>query len=94
MPAATSKKIVGLKYEHGEGLPQLILKGQGILAEEILRKRQFGNAIPVVKDKELLEKLYRLPIDSEISPDLFKIVAVMLAHVFAIDRQQKNEEQA
>jgi flagellar biosynthesis protein len=82
-------KVVGLAYEPGEGLPQIVLKGSGPLAEEILKRgREIGTS--VVRDSELAERLFRLPTDSEIGPELFRIVAVILAHVFALNEHRKE----
>jgi flagellar biosynthesis protein len=85
------KKVVGLQYEVGQGLPQVILKGSGPLAEEILRRRDPVKGPQVVKDEELLKKLYRLPLDAEIGPELYHLVAILLAHVFAIEEKLKGE---
>jgi flagellar biosynthesis protein len=79
------KQIVGLKYDVGEGLPQMILKGSGEAADEILRRRDWMNGPKVVKNAPLVEQLYRLPIDAQIGPELFHLVATVLAHVFAIE---------
>jgi len=86
------KRVVGLKYEVGQGLPQMILKGSGKLAEEILRQRNPFTGPPVVKDAQLLNELYKLPIDATIGPELFELVAVLLAHVFSIEGQIKAED--
>lgn len=94
MNAESPKKVVGLQYEPGVGLPQLILKGSGYLAEEILKRRDPAKGPQVVKDKELLDKLYRLPIDAEIGPDLFHLVAILLSHVFAIEEKMRESKHA
>jgi type III secretion system FlhB-like substrate exporter len=83
-------KLVGLKYEPTEGLPQVILKASGELAEEVLRQRTRAlHAAPVVKNEALLEQLYRLPVDGRIGPELFQVVAILLAHVLSIDAKAK-----
>lgn len=94
MDSESPKKVVGLQYEPGEGLPQVILKGSGYLAEEILRRRDPATGPQVIKDKKLLDKLYRLPIDAEIGPDLFHLVAILLAHVFAIEEKMRETKHA
>ncbi len=58
------KKVVGLKYEPGEGLPQVVVKGSGPAAEEILRRRDASGGPPLVQDSALAAQLYRLPIDA------------------------------
>lgn len=78
------KRVVGLKYERDEGLPRVIVKGHGALAEQMLDRRG-RTGPPVVEDEELLEQLYRLPVDAEIGPELFQLVAALLVHVYAIE---------
>lgn len=86
------KQVVGLKYDVGERLPQVILKGSGKIADEILRKRDLVTGPPVIKDAQLAQQLYRLPMDAEIGPELFHLVATLLAHVFAVDAALKGKE--
>ena len=88
---APIRRVVGLKYEPGAGLPQVVLKGAGPLAEEILARRRARVGAHVVKNEALLQSLYRLPLDAQIGPELFHVVAVILAHVFALEAQLKTE---
>ncbi|MEW8229324.1 MAG: EscU/YscU/HrcU family type III secretion system export apparatus switch protein [Candidatus Thiodiazotropha endolucinida] len=83
-------KVVGLKYEPDQGLPRVILKGGGKLAEEIIAAGERMDGPPLVKDERLLEALYRLPVDGEIGQELFELVAALLVHVFAIDELAKE----
>lgn len=85
-----SRKVVGLEYDPEQGLPRVILKGGGKLAEEIIAAGKRMDGPPLVKDERLLEALYRLPIDGEIGPELFELVAALLVHVFAIDELAKD----
>lgn len=85
------KKVVGLQYLPTKGLPQVILKGCGPLAEEILKQRDAKRSRRVIRDQALLDRLYRLPVDSFIGADLFGLVAVVLAHVFAVDEHLKGK---
>jgi type III secretion system FlhB-like substrate exporter len=85
------RRLVGLKYEPAEGLPQVILKASGRAAEEVLRLRTRAlQAPPVVRNDALLEQLYRLPVEGRIGPELFQVVAILLAHVLAIDAKVKG----
>lgn len=88
------KRVVGLRYRPDEGddaLPEVILKGAGPLAEELLKSRgPHGPA--VVKDEALLDALYRLPLDSAIGPELFQAVAALLAHIFAVEGKMRGEQ--
>jgi type III secretion system FlhB-like substrate exporter len=84
-------RVVGLKYEP-PGLPELIFKASGDAAEEVLRRRRHSaHAAPVMRNEALLEQLYRLPVDGRIGPDLYRAVAVLLAHVFEVEMQLKRE---
>jgi flagellar biosynthesis protein len=85
------KRVVGLQYELGEGLPRVILKGSGKYAEAIIERREALRGPPIVKDEKLLRELYRLPMDSEIGPELFELVAVLLVHVFAVEAREEGE---
>lgn len=86
MSDSSVSKVVGLKYEPGSGLPKVILKGHGRAAEEILNKKaELVDGPQIVNDEKLLEQLYRLPIDAEIGPDLFQLVAAVLVHVYAVE---------
>jgi len=84
-------KVVGLKYELGEGLPAVILKGSGETADSIIDLAKKIQGPEIVEDKELLKKLYRMPIDAEISPELYDLVALVLAHVFTVEEKFKKD---
>lgn len=83
-------KAVGLRYDPGHGLPQLVFKGVGSLADEAVRRSIRMGGPRVVKNAELVNQLYRLPIDAPIGTDLFRAVAIVMAHVLAVD-VKRNE---
>lgn len=85
------RQVVGLKYA-AQDLPRIILKGTGPLAEEILKRRDPQSGPEVIKNEALLQSLYRLPLDSHIGPQLFHIVARVLAHVFALEAKRNGEQ--
>jgi len=88
-------RVVGLKYEAAEGLPEVVLKASGALAEEVLRQRRHAAyAAPVVKNEALLEQLYRLPVEGKIGPELFKVVAILIAHVLAVEARVRGDAHA
>jgi flagellar biosynthesis protein len=89
----TPQKVVGLAYEAPEELPKVVVKGCGEAAERILRERDWLHGPEVVKDPQLLEQLYRLPMDGAIGPELFQLVAILLTHVFAIEERLRGENQ-
>lgn len=85
------RRVIGLKYDIGEGLPRVILKGSGRLADDIIRQRDAINGPPVVRNEKLAKELFRLPVDAEIGPELFELVAILLVHVFAVEEKMKQE---
>ncbi len=88
-------RVVGLKYEPAEGLPQVILKASGDAAEEVLRRRRYASyAPPVVRNEALLGQLYRLPVEGRIGPELFRVVAILIAHVLAVEAKTRGEPSA
>ena len=90
MAAQEQKKVVGIAYEPGVGLPRVVVKGSGPIAEQILREGATHDGPLVVKDTQLLQQLYRLPMDAEIGPELFQLVAALLAHVFNVEQRIKE----
>jgi type III secretion system FlhB-like substrate exporter len=80
------RKVLGLAYEHEHGVPQVILKAAGRSAEDVIWRAQRGGSGPsIVKDSQLLDSLYRLPIDSDVPAELFELIAILLVHVAALD---------
>lgn len=80
------KKVVGLKYDREQsGVPRVILKAAGQQAEQVLKKGRRISPHKEIKDEQLLKQLYRLPVDAEIGPELFELVAMLLVHVYSID---------
>jgi flagellar biosynthesis protein len=86
------KRVVGLRYVPEEGLPQVILKGSGPLAETLLKRRDRHLGPQVVRNEALLQSLYRLPLDSAIGPETFHLVAVILSHVFALEHKLTSDK--
>jgi len=90
-PHPEVEKVVGLAYEPGGSLPRVVVKGAGEFAERILRDRDWLRGQAVVRDPQLAEQLFRLPIDGQIGAELFQLVAILLTHVFAIEEKLRGE---
>ncbi len=82
------KKAVALKYKSGDdNAPRVTAKGAGLLAEKIIDiARKQG--IPVKDDPDLVEVLSRLDLDEEIPPELYVVVAELLAFVYNLNRKK------
>ncbi len=84
------KKAVAIKYNIEEGVPKVIAKGEGYLAELILEIAKNHN-IPIKKDSKLVQELYKLEIDKPIPPELYKAVAAVLAWAFNLNQKLKEK---
>ncbi|WEK56210.1 MAG: EscU/YscU/HrcU family type III secretion system export apparatus switch protein [Candidatus Cohnella colombiensis] len=81
------KKAVALKYEpEKRSAPVIIAKGQGVIADEILRRAQ-DSGVPVQEDASLVEVLSKLDIEQEIPAELYKLVAEILSFVYRSDQR-------
>jgi type III secretion system FlhB-like substrate exporter len=43
--------------------------------------------VPLAQDRQLLEQLYRVPLDKPVGPELFTVMASLLAHVLQVGRK-------
>lgn len=84
---------VGLSFKADGKLPAVIFKGRGIYADFYEKEFRRTHAIPrVVKNPELVEKLSKLPIQSDISPDLYGLLAIFLIHVYSLEAKIKETQ--
>ncbi|MBB5336499.1 EscU/YscU/HrcU family type III secretion system export apparatus switch protein [Pectinatus brassicae] len=85
------KKAVALRYRDKEGkAPKVVAKGRGYTAESILQAAQ-RNSVPIYQDKTLVSMLMALELDREIPPELYAVVAEILAYVYRIDKRKKPD---
>ncbi len=72
---------VALKYTPEMSAPRVIAKGAGWLAEKIKETaRQAG--VPVMENKPLARALHKLNVGEEISEEMYKSVAQVLAYIY------------
>ena len=81
------KRVVGVSYELGTLAPVVVLKGVREDADAILSAARRHDDLPILKDARLAEALYRTPIDEPVDKALFPVMARLLAHIIAVDRQ-------
>ena len=90
-PLIQRTRAAALRYEPKEpfldAAPRLVAKGQGLLAERILKlARQYG--VPIEKNPNLMAALAPLEVDKLIPTELFQAVAVMLAALYQANRRE------
>jgi len=84
------KLAVALKYNPEKEAPEVVAKGEGYLAELILKIAKNHN-IPIKKDSKLVKELYKLEINKPIPPELYKAVAIVLAWAYNLNQRLKEK---
>ena len=85
------KKAVALKYKPGDDhAPRVTAKGTGRLAERIIEMAR-KHGIPVKDDPDLVEVLSRLDLHDVIPPELYVVVAELLAFVYRLNQEKGSE---
>lgn len=79
------KKAAALSYEPGaDHAPKVVASGKGIIAEKIIEKAKEAK-VPVYEDEHLAETLSDIRLGSEIPPELYDVVAEVLAFIGRLD---------
>ncbi|MDF2683142.1 MAG: hypothetical protein K0R47_4332 [Brevibacillus sp.] len=80
------KQAVALKYQTGTmEAPKVVAKGKGYVAENMLKTAK-EHQIPVQEDPSLVEVLGKLDLNQQIPPELYQVVAEILAFVYRLDK--------
>ncbi len=87
-PSPLIKKAAALKYD-GVNTPQLIAKGDGLLAEQIVALAQ-ENDVHVHYDPLLIDVLTRLELGDEIPETLYLAVAKIIAFAYYLQGKHPN----
>jgi flagellar biosynthesis protein len=89
-PDSKRKQAVALKYQAGTmEAPKIVAKGKGYVAENMLKTAK-ENQIPVQEDPSLVEVLGKLDLNQQIPPELYQVVAEILAFVYRLDKGGKK----
>ena len=86
----TLKRVVGVSYDVEDAAPVVMLKAAGADAQSILDSTRARDDVPVVRDPALLNQLYSVPMDQPIGRELFPVMAILLAHVLRLDKEDKG----
>ena len=80
-----SPKAVALKYDDKKNkAPRVIAKGRGDIAEKIIEVAKAHN-VPLYEDKNLVQLLEALELETEIPPELYRAVAEVLAFIYRLN---------
>ena len=82
------KTAIALRYSptDGDPAPKIVAKGDGFLADEILRIAR-ENDVPLRQDAALAGALATLDIGHQIPSELFRAVAEVLAFVYKMNKK-------
>jgi len=83
---------VALKYRTATGrAPKVTARGMGKIAEKIIEIAK-EHHIYIHEDPDLVEILSTLDINEEIPPDLYVVVAELLAFVYSLNKNFSNKK--
>lgn len=82
-------RAVALRYNEVEDeAPVVTAKGRGYLAERIQElARESG--VPIQEDPQLADYLMALDLYEEIPPQLYAVVAEVLAYIYSLDKKYR-----
>jgi flagellar biosynthesis protein len=79
-------KAVALKYEREKDqAPRIVAKGKGLIADQIMALAKEYN-VPLYEDKNLVQVLETLEIDTDIPSELYQAVAQVLAFIYRLNK--------
>jgi len=82
---ARTKKAVALAYDQ-VGAPKVVAKGDGFLARKMIEIAQ-EKKIPIQSNETLVEALMQVELAREIPPELYQVVAEVLAFIYRLDKK-------
>lgn len=78
-------RAVALKYEkEKDAAPRIVAKGRGFVAQKIIETAR-AHAVPLYEDKNLVQVLEALDLETEIPPELYRAVAEVLALIYRLN---------
>ena len=84
-----SSSAVALAYREGQVAPRVVAKGNGIIAQEII-KRAKESGIYVHESSELVALLMQVNLDDRIPPQLYLAVAELLAWLYRLEQEKDS----
>lgn len=93
-PAVPDMEVAALRYEAGEdNAPVLLARGKGHTAARILALAE-QHDLPVRRDPTLVSILGALDVGAEIPPDLYGVIAEVLAWAYEADKAAATRRHA
>jgi flagellar biosynthesis protein len=93
-PREVPRRAVALRYERArEGAPRVVASGRGPVAETILAFAR-AHGVPLHADADLVELLGGCELGEQISPELYEVVAQLLAFLYHTNERLLREQPA
>ena len=78
-------KAAALKYEkEKDAAPRIVAKGRGFVAQKIIETAR-AHGVPLYEDKNLVQMLEALDLETEIPTELYRAVAEVLAFIYRLN---------
>ncbi len=85
-------RAVALHYDQQpSAAPKVVATGQGDFAQQIIAAARAAG-IDIVEDPDLIEVLGRVQVGEDIPPELFQVVAEILAFLYRVNGRYSVEE--
>jgi len=83
------RAAAALAYRTGDAAPRVVAKGRGVLADTIIEKAR-ASGVYVHESRELLALLMQIDLDSRIPPQLYIVVAELLAWLYHMEESDRQ----
>jgi len=84
-----NRKAVALKYKmFTDNAPIVVAKGRGFVAEKIIEIAK-EHKIPIREDNDLVTVLSKVDLMGEVPPELYKVIAEILAYIYTVNKKIK-----
>lgn len=87
-PAPDTRAAAALAYRDGDAAPRVVAKGRGLMADAIIERAR-ASGVYVHESRELLALLMQIDLDSHIPPQLYIVVAELLAWLYHLEDAEK-----
>jgi len=86
------KQAVALQYDKDKDIaPRIVASGQGVIAENILKTAEESEVF-IRQDSDLVRELMAFKVGTEIPPELYEVVAQILAFVEMVDQNKGQDK--
>ena len=88
-PPDTRRTAIALRYHATtDHAPKITATGRGLVADKIIALAQ-EHGVPIREDPNLVQVLAQLNLQQEIPPNLYQVVAELLAFVYRLNQRYR-----